>query len=56
MLVVDCAWTVQTTNALGAALVGDMSALDDRERNIAWRHFAGMPSRVKRDRAQTQVV
>jgi transcriptional regulator with XRE-family HTH domain len=54
MLVVDCAWTVQTTNALGAALVGDMSALDDRERNIAWRHFAGMPSRVKRDRAQTQ--
>jgi hypothetical protein len=56
VLVVDCAWTVQSMNALGSALVGDMSARSDRERNIAWRHFTGMPTRVRRDHAETQAL
>ena len=56
LIVVDCAWTVQSMNALGAALIGDMSALTDRERNIAWRHFTGKPTRVRRDHAEKQAL
>jgi transcriptional regulator with XRE-family HTH domain len=56
LLIVDDAWTIQSMSALGAALVGDFSALPDRDRNIAWRHFTGMPTRVVRDRAQTQAL
>ena len=56
VLVVDCAWTVLSMNALGSALIGDLSALSDRERNIVWRHFTGMPTRVRRDRAQAQAL
>jgi hypothetical protein len=56
LLVVDCAWTVQSMNTLGAALVGDMSAMADRDCNIAWRHFTGKPTRVQRDHAETQAL
>jgi len=42
----DAAWNLMLWNPLWAALFGDASALRGRERNIVWRHFAGLPSRV----------
>ncbi len=54
VLVFDRAWTLQSANALGTALVGDWSALPERERNIAWRHFVGLPGRVARPPAETE--
>lgn len=42
----DAAWNLILWNPLWAALFGDASALRGRERNIVWRHFAGLPSRV----------
>ncbi|MFI6493787.1 helix-turn-helix transcriptional regulator [Streptomyces sp. NPDC050564] len=42
----DAAWNLISWNPLWAALIGDPSAWRGRERNIAWRHFAGLPSRV----------
>src|SRR3954453_20966189 len=47
-MVVDIAGGIVATNALAAALVGDLSGASRRERNIAWRHFTGMPSRIVR--------
>ncbi len=44
--VYDAAWNLVLWNPLWAALLGDASALRGRERNIAWRHFAGLPGRV----------
>ncbi|MGW1620620.1 helix-turn-helix transcriptional regulator [Streptomyces sp. NPDC002172] len=44
--VYDAAWNLILWNPLWAALFGDASALRGRERNLAWRHFAGLPSRV----------
>ncbi|MFI1379621.1 hypothetical protein [Embleya sp. NPDC020886] len=42
----DAAWNLILWNPLCAALFGDGSALRGRERNIVWRHFAGLSSRV----------
>ncbi|WP_406397292.1 helix-turn-helix transcriptional regulator [Streptomyces sp. NBC_00879] len=42
----DAAWNLILWNPLWAALFGDASSLRGRERNIVWRHFAGLPSRV----------
>ncbi|MFV2196975.1 helix-turn-helix domain-containing protein [Nocardiopsis sp. LOL_012] len=44
--VYDAAWNLILWNPLWAALFGDPSATRGRERNVAWRHFAGLPSRV----------
>ncbi|MDW5595417.1 helix-turn-helix transcriptional regulator [Conexibacter stalactiti] len=54
VLVIDAAWQVVAINAMGAALLGDFSgeaAGGARENNIAWRQFAGLPSRVAHDAA-----
>ncbi|WAZ26670.1 helix-turn-helix transcriptional regulator [Streptomyces cinnabarinus] len=42
----DAAWNLISWNPLWAALIGDPSAWRGKERNIAWRHFTGLPSRV----------
>lgn len=44
--VLDAGWNLLLWNPLWAAVMGDASALQGRERNIAWRHFAGRPGRV----------
>ncbi|MCX4694771.1 helix-turn-helix transcriptional regulator [Streptomyces sp. NBC_01408] len=44
--VYDAAWNLTLWNPLWAALFGDPSAQRGRERNIVWRHFNGLPSRV----------
>jgi transcriptional regulator with XRE-family HTH domain len=44
--VYDAAWNLILWNPLWAALFGDASGLRGRERNIVWRHFAGLPSPV----------
>jgi transcriptional regulator with XRE-family HTH domain len=48
VLVVDAAWHVVAVNALGAALLGDLSGRPLRQRNILWRHFTLAPGRVVR--------
>jgi transcriptional regulator with XRE-family HTH domain len=45
----DPAWTMLAWNATWAALMGDPSALRGRERNLIWRHFAGVGGRIERD-------
>jgi hypothetical protein len=42
----DAAWNPILWNPLWAAPFEDLSALRGRERNIVWRHFAGLPTRV----------
>ncbi|MGW7410152.1 helix-turn-helix domain-containing protein [Streptomyces sp. NPDC054833] len=42
----DAAWNIISWNALWAALLGDPSPWRGRERNIAWRHFTDLPTRV----------
>ncbi|MET7606024.1 helix-turn-helix transcriptional regulator [Streptomyces avermitilis] len=42
----DAAWNLISWNPLWAALIGDPSPLRGRERNIAWRHFTALPTRV----------
>ncbi|NKE62495.1 transcriptional regulator, partial [Lentzea sp. PSKA42] len=42
----DAAWNLILWNPLWAALFWDPSAQRGRERNIVWRHFAGLPGRV----------
>ncbi|NUK33854.1 helix-turn-helix domain-containing protein [Streptomyces lunaelactis] len=42
----DAAWNLISWNALWAALIGDPSASRGRERNVAWRHFTHLPTRV----------
>ena len=49
VMVLDAASSIIAWNALAAALVGDISAWQGRERNIAWRHFTGLPGRVVRE-------
>jgi transcriptional regulator with XRE-family HTH domain len=50
VVVMDAAWNVVAANPLAVALVGDASRhADPRDRNIAWRHFTGGPSRFVRD-------
>lgn len=44
--VYDAAWNLVTWNPLWAALVGDPTVVPERDRNAAWQHFAGLPSRI----------
>jgi len=44
----DPAWTILAWNPAWAALMGDPSAWSGRERNIVWRAFAGLPTRLVR--------
>jgi len=44
----DPAWTILAWNPAWAALMGDPSAWSGRERNIVWRAFAGLPTRLIR--------
>jgi transcriptional regulator with XRE-family HTH domain len=48
VMVVDASWEVVAANPLARALIGDLSGASDRESNLAWRHFTGMPSRLVR--------
>lgn len=43
----DAAWNLVEWNPSWAALLGDPSALRGRERNMIWRHFTGLPGRVR---------
>jgi transcriptional regulator with XRE-family HTH domain len=52
--VYDATWEIVAWNRLGAALLGDLEALDGRERNLVWREFCGRPpSRFARDGEET---
>lgn len=44
--VVDAASEIVATNALAAALIGDLSGASRRERTIVWRSFMGLSSRM----------
>ncbi|WP_078900035.1 helix-turn-helix transcriptional regulator [Streptomyces sp. SBT349] len=46
LIVCDASWNRILWNPLWAALFGDVSAWRGRERNVAWRLFTGLPSRV----------
>lgn len=48
VLVMTAAGEIIHTNALAAALLGDISSATRRERTLAWRHFTGQASRVQR--------
>jgi transcriptional regulator with XRE-family HTH domain len=48
VMVADAAGEIVAANALATALIGDFSGASRRERTIAWRHFAGLPSRIVR--------
>jgi transcriptional regulator with XRE-family HTH domain len=52
VLVLDAACETVAANALGTALMGDLSGLPRRERNIAWRVFTRAPSTVVRTEEQ----
>jgi PAS domain-containing protein len=49
VIVLDAAWQIVAWNPLAAAVIGDPSEREGRERNIAWRYFNGLPSRFVRD-------
>jgi transcriptional regulator with XRE-family HTH domain len=48
VIVGDATGQIVACNPLAAALLGDFSATSWRERNLAWRHFSGAPSRLVR--------
>ena len=48
VIVVDAGWEIVAANRLADALLGDVTGGTPRERNVAWRHFAGGPGRVVR--------
>jgi hypothetical protein len=48
VMVVDAANGVIEATPLATALVGDLSGLPRRERNLTWRHFTGAPSPLRR--------
>lgn len=43
--VYDAMWTLLSWNSLWSALMGEVSALDERDRNVVWRHFTHRPTR-----------
>jgi transcriptional regulator with XRE-family HTH domain len=53
VMVIDAAWQLVASNALATALIGDLSGGPARERNIAWREFTAMRTRVVRTEADT---
>ncbi|GAA3353869.1 helix-turn-helix transcriptional regulator [Streptomyces antimycoticus] len=46
VIVLDEAWQLVAANPPATALLGDMLGEPARQRNLLWRHFTGMPSRV----------
>ncbi|MFB9799040.1 MmyB family transcriptional regulator, partial [Streptomonospora salina] len=60
--VYDAAWTLVASNRLFAALMGGvLSGPAERDHNVAWRHFTGLPARVshtarQRERFERAVV
>jgi len=50
--VYDAMWTLISWNRLWAALMGDPSALDERDRNVVWRQFTDGSSRVSHTPAE----
>ena len=48
VMVIDASWHLVAANPLASALLGDLSDASGRERNLAWRHFTGAPSRLVR--------
>jgi transcriptional regulator with XRE-family HTH domain len=50
--VCDARWNPISWNAMWAAVMGDPLTRPARERNIVWRHFTGLPTRVVRTRAE----
>src|SRR5205809_596480 len=52
VMVIDASWQVVAANPLASALVGDLSGASGRERNLAWRHFTGAPSRLVRSQEE----
>jgi DNA-binding XRE family transcriptional regulator len=52
-IVCDARWNPVAWNAMWAAAIGDPLRRPGRERNMVWRHFTGLPTRVLRTRAET---
>ncbi|WP_052809625.1 MmyB family transcriptional regulator [Streptomonospora alba] len=53
--VYDAGWTLVAWNRLYAALSGgDLSTLAERERNVVWCHFTGLPTRVRHTAEQQE--
>ncbi|HWG24257.1 helix-turn-helix domain-containing protein [Actinospica sp.] len=52
-IVCDARWNPVAWNAMWASAIGDPLRRPERERNMVWRHFTGLPSRVMRTRAET---
>jgi transcriptional regulator with XRE-family HTH domain len=50
--VCDARWNPVAWNAMWAVAIGDPLERPERERNIAWRHFTGLPTRVVRTRVE----
>ncbi|WP_370078703.1 helix-turn-helix transcriptional regulator [Streptacidiphilus sp. MAP12-16] len=50
--VCDAGWNPIAWNAMWSAVIGDPLERPERERNIAWRHFTGLPTRVVRTRVE----
>ncbi|MGP4043606.1 helix-turn-helix transcriptional regulator [Streptomyces sp. 2A115] len=46
VMVLDATWQLVAASPLLTALLGDMSQEPTRERNLLWRHFTGLPSRI----------
>ncbi len=53
VIVGDATGEIIDCNPLASALLGDVSGLSRRERNLAWRQFTGAPSRIVRTLAET---
>jgi PAS domain-containing protein len=49
VIVLDASGQVIAANPLATALTGDLSGEPPRMRNIVWRHFTGVPSRIVRN-------
>jgi transcriptional regulator with XRE-family HTH domain len=56
VVVVDVAGETVAANALAIALMGDLSSASRRERTLAWRHFAGLPSRSVRNAEEQAAI
>ncbi|WP_370354913.1 helix-turn-helix domain-containing protein [Catenulispora sp. EB89] len=52
VVVCDAGWNPIAWNAMWVAAIGDPLERPERERNIAWRHFTGLPTRVVRTHAE----
>ena len=50
--VYDPAWTIITWNTAWAGLMGDPSAVSERDRNLIWRTFTGKSTRVRKSNAE----